>query len=370
MRSSKLYFFVTVITAGLVTGILPIFNIYTDFSRVLNKDYTYRYLPNRENLVYLKIAYLLDNQEDYDNLIVGSSRVHYGINTNTLTQELGGSWYKMEYPGGTPLQHFHNLTTLLYHGYRPQKIILTIDDFNLWVQQSIEALQNHYNQTMYPHGFRKIIDFYKFYLFKKPGDEELLILTGGLRLKRYWRIFEENSGRGVPASEDTTAHYEKLRKHHPFDAYAANIEYDYSKTIQYVSAIKTLCDKQQITLYIAFFPNTPKTLLARNHDSIESFKKELVTISEFYDFSGIHDITSDPSNWAEMSHFRTTIGDEIIKRITNTNNIPGIFGTLVTQKNIEDHITILEKGIISKIPELMESRSNIIISDSLQKKLF
>lgn len=369
MNSSKFHFFIAIIIAGLVTGIIPIFNAYTDFSRVLHKDYNYRYVNNRENLAYLKIAYLLDNQDEFNNLIFGSSRVRLGINTNTLQNELGGNWYKVEYPGGTPLQHFHNLNSLLHHGYRPGKIILTIDDFDLWTHFPLETLNSQYNRRMYPDGIRELIDFYKFYLFKKPGNDELKILTGETKLTKYSRIIEENYGWGIPPSENTAAHIDKLSILPPYHANIANSEYDYTKTIQYVTAFKSLCDKQQITLYIIYFPSTPKTLLAKNHTSIQSFKKELLKTSSFYDFSGIHPITSDLSNWNEMSHFRTPIGDEIIKKITKATYIPGRFGTLVTDKNFERHISILENGIIDIIPELSKSRTNLLISDSLKKKL-
>lgn len=367
MNSSKFHFIIAIIIAGFVTGIIPVINTYTDFSRVLHKDYNYHYANNRENLAYLKIAYLLDNQGKFNNLIFGSSRVRFGINTNTLQNELGGRWYKVEYPGGTPLQHFHNLRSLLLKSYRPEKIILTIDDFDIWTHFSLETLNNQYNRRMYPYGIGETVDFYKFYLFKKPGNDELKIITGKTKLKKYNRIIEENYGWGIPPSEDITAHKKKLSVLPPYHAYIANMKYDYTETLRYITAFKALCDKQQIALYIVYFPSTPKTLLAKNHTSIDCFKKDLLKISKFYDFSGIYPITNDLSNWNEMSHFRTTIGDEIIRNIKNNTNIPGNFGTLVSEKNIEHHITLLKENIISKLPELSKTRTNLFISDSLRK---
>lgn len=367
MNSSKFHFIISIVIASLVTGIIPLINLYTDFSRVLHEDYNYHYANNRENLAYLKIAYLLNNQNKFDNLIFGSSRVRFGINTNTLQSELGGKWYKVEYPGGTPLQHFHNLRSLLLKGYQPEKIILTIDDFDIWTHFSLETLNDQYNRRMYPNGVGELIDFYKFYLFKKPGNDELKIITGETKLKKYNRIIEENYGWGIPPSENPNAHKQKLSILPPYHPKMANMKYNYTEPLRHIAAFKALCDKQQITLYIVYFPSTPKTLLARNHTSIESFKNDLLKISEFYDFSGIYSITSNLSNWNEMSHFRTTIGDEIIQNIKKSTAIPGKFGTLVSGKNIERHISLIKENIISKIPDLSATRTNLLISDSLKK---
>ena len=365
MKSGKQFVLVFLIVAIVALSILPAVNIFTDFSRVFNKDYDYHYMDNRENLGYLKVAYLLEHKDEFSCLVFGSSRVRVGFDTAILEKYLGGSWYKMEYPAGLAYHHFSNLYALIENGFVPSQVLLTISDFDMWSNNSERNVISQYNGRLYPVGFFEMVDFYRFYLFKVPRKSEIDILRGNLTLKKSNRIVRENGGMGIPEKENAKKHREKLLKMAPYQKEFANIKYDYSEAIKYIKLIKNLCNRYNIKLYVAILPSTPKTLIARNHNSINSFKRELVNIVDFYDFNGIYEITKNLSNWLEMSHFRTTIGNAMVRAISVNSMEVGNFGTLVTESNIEHHLNLVDSGIRKNLPKLLEDDENIYISNSL-----
>lgn len=106
--------------------------------------------------------------------------------------------------------------------------------------------------------------------------------------------------------------------------------------------IKEMCDEHGIQLiafinpihYLTYRENYPKGLNA--------FKKRIVEITPFYDFSGLNRITTKNYYYYETSHYRPIVGDMIIRRIFDPENAPKDFGTYVTKDNINEHIANME----------------------------
>ena len=73
------------------------------------------------------------------------------------------------------------------------------------------------------------------------------------------------------------------------------------------------------------------TYLFYDQNKIETFKRKLVQVTDFYDFYDIGPISLDQHNWFESSHFVTSIGDYIIDSIHKNTH-------LINKGNIEARI--------------------------------
>ena len=78
----------------------------------------------------------------------------------------------------------------------------------------------------------------------------------------------------------------------------------------------------------------------------EEWKRGLVRIANFHDFSGRNPISENPQWWREPSHIITDGGKLIFARLYGDSSVavPDDFGILVTEKNIESHLAVLRKS--------------------------
>lgn len=82
----------------------------------------------------------------------------------------------------------------------------------------------------------------------------------------------------------------------------------------------------------------------------EIWKREIVKITPFWDFSGYNSITTEPISeemkyYLDSSHYRQIVGDLVLDRIFqgSPNPVPEDFGVLVTPENIESHLKAIRQ---------------------------
>ena len=82
------------------------------------------------------------------------------------------------------------------------------------------------------------------------------------------------------------------------------------------------------------------------------FMKRLSEITDYYNFSGLNEITRDQNNYFDPSHFGAEIGD-IVLSCLNGQEVPEElyedgFGWYVTEENIDELLNVLEAGKVDK----------------------
>lgn len=368
MASSRRFLLVFfAVTMGLLI-VVPVINLRTDYSRVLTRDYTSIYEENSENLGYLKLHWVLEHREDYDSLIFGSSRVRYGFDPDRLDAVLKGRWYKMEYPGGSQYQHYEYLRRLLSGGFVPRRILLTVDDFDLWKHDIAKRQRGEYNRRMAPSGWLDTAKFYAFYLYKNPGSHELDILRGRLRPQPSRRVVED-PGKEIPAQVDSTAHARHLAVLRQQPGATLPQTYHIDEPLDTIRRFVKLCDDRGIRLDIVFLPSTPVRWLQFDLDAVREFERRLAEIHPFQDFGGIFPITMNPTNWADLTHFHTNVGDEILEIVEEPERRHGEFGIVVTPENVEAHYQRILRTLRESIPVLRKQRGKLGLSPDLRRKL-
>jgi len=109
------------------------------------------------------------------------------------------------------------------------------------------------------------------------------------------------------------------------------------ETIAVLREMSDLSRKYNFRLILFINPVHWRVFL-KNADALQTFKRELVKVSPFYDFSGINAVTADNLNYYETSHYRYGIGKRIVDRIFREDPAgrPGDFGLYVTADNVEE----------------------------------
>jgi len=117
--------------------------------------------------------------------------------------------------------------------------------------------------------------------------------------------------------------------------------------------ITDICQQKNIKLKIFISPAHATQWEAMINSELwpvfETWKREVVKITPFWDFSGYNSITTEPisegmKNYLDSSHYRQVVGDLVLDRIYQNysnslpDSVPEDFGVLVTPENIETHL--------------------------------
>jgi len=78
-------------------------------------------------------------------------------------------------------------------------------------------------------------------------------------------------------------------------------------------------------------------------EKFEAFKRELVKVTDYVDFTGHNALSSNQNNYWDATHLRKEMTETIIKRLLEEKGV----GTLVTQENIEAHLSKLRAELKS-----------------------
>ena len=110
--------------------------------------------------------------------------------------------------------------------------------------------------------------------------------------------------------------------------------------------IKKLCDENNIELIVFTNPMYYITHVRSLEIGYLNFLKGLADITDFYNFSGLNEITMNNNNYLETSHYRAEIGDLIIDVIWNGKKFDGLynqgFGMKINRDNINELIHLLK----------------------------
>jgi hypothetical protein len=113
--------------------------------------------------------------------------------------------------------------------------------------------------------------------------------------------------------------------------------------------IVNICKQNNIQLKVFVNPlhatHWETVRLSGNWSKFEQWKREVVKITPFWDFSGYNTITTEQindqmKNYFESSHYKKVVGNLILNRVLGyqEDRVPPDFGTLITPVNIESHL--------------------------------
>lgn len=289
------------------------------------------------NKNYVKMKYILNNPERFDSFVFGSSRVGV-IHTEKIPGERA---YNMAYTGGLPSEHLANIKTFLKNNIHPVKIYIGVDSVSYMVDPEM-----HISSQMHcPYEYLADDPYYFFTLYCNPliAFESLkTILTRKSEVDTdtfyqygWWREYGQESKIDWESENVKPTILGVLN-----DKVFRNALNDIKETVR-------LCRENSIELIIFTNPMHNITYMALVKDCrYFEFLEELSSITEFYNFSSLNDITLSNDCYLETSHYKAEVGDMILNVICSDEIYPELyaqgFGVKVTKDNAEEFISMLK----------------------------
>jgi hypothetical protein len=333
----KLFFIA--LPAVLIYAVFIIYNLHYDPFGVLHTDLKNQKLePNQH---FIKIRYLIENNEKYPKLLFGSSRA------GNIRAELIG-FYNMSYSEGVPKEHFADIKLLLQHNVNISNIIIALDNASYLVDPEL-----HVSQLM-RKPYQDGIDLYRNYLlyfFDRPSmvlHKEIVahhnFYNDWSQLLTLGRPIHIGIDDFIDRNPEKHSNDEKFKVPYWPNFYCPRV----SKSIAEIKEIIDLCKANNIDIKFFINPMHKITYLRQNLDEYFDFLKRLAKITDYFDFAGINKITSDNMNYYETSHFRVKIGDLMIQRMFFGAGDDS-FGIHIDSNNIDKHIEYLKQQLSQNI---------------------
>jgi hypothetical protein len=298
---------------------------------------------------------------NFNAIMLGTSRIGV-MNPNIVNKYLNTNTFNLEYPGSnTDIQNkffkyafFYNkdIKYLIYgiDFMSFNKNRTTKNDFKEFydLENKIDSFEQISNTDFYfnLHTFFKSSKLVIKNILGKYKTEPKYLISNGMR--DYINHIEElNKG---------TFDIDKNIKQSIKGYFRANtgMYKNYTFSYDFLNSFKNtleFCKKNDIKVFVYIPP-----MYSDHFDAIskagyfkqfELFKRELVNITDFIDFTGHNQISTNKDNYWDSSHLRKELTQVIMAKLFNdkTINIPKDFGKLVTKDNIEEHLQKLRLDI-------------------------
>lgn len=109
------------------------------------------------------------------------------------------------------------------------------------------------------------------------------------------------------------------------------------KNIAAMKEIKSLCDERGVTLKVVIGPTFLAELYKVEGQKYYDYLRELVKITELWDFSGFIPENLNPYNFVNEGHYKNTVADLMVNIMYGKEQRDG-FGVLLTEDNIEEYL--------------------------------
>jgi hypothetical protein len=296
--------------------------------------------PNKN---YIKTRYILDNHDKFNALLFGSSRVG-GIDVGKISVF---NCYNMTYSEGIPIEHYENLELMIHNGFIPDLVLIGVDDICNYATPEFHKTQwlRIPHPSLSESNTKGYLKFFSNYFNPVLLSSLPIIITHNNATDEASRkYFYANGGR---RREDEKSNFNWENARSILSRYITRID----EAIKNITKIIDICNKNNIKLIVFTNPIHVFTYKNAVYNGYLDFLYKLSDSAEFYNFSGISDITTNNDNYLETSHYIIQVGDIIINTIFD-NEVDGKllsqgFGYYVTKENRNDFIDLL-KGQIEK----------------------
>lgn len=320
------------ILAGVNFFIDP-FSIFCDTT-----DYAVKNKKVFPNERYLKVKFIINNNDKYDSFLFGSCAC------NDMNLSSYGKWYNLVWANNNlydTKRTLEYLTNKVYGKGQIKRIIIQLADENLKEDSQASACQRCKDNIQYCHFpltlYEKIF-FYGRYLFYFPAKYNNLDLFEKWIYGAKKNIFK--SGSFVDRLPENK---EEVDVPTDFDSFynlqVNKINYK-DENLYYIKEIIQLCKDNDIEYDFFIVPEYYEYYnLINQQAAFDNFKRKFVKLTPFYDFTGSSIITEDKSSFRDAHHLKPytvkLISDRLFKE--DKNNPPKIkgFGDYITENNIE-----------------------------------
>ncbi len=109
------------------------------------------------------------------------------------------------------------------------------------------------------------------------------------------------------------------------------------QNIEAMKQIKTLCDENGVELKVVIGPTFLAEIYKFEGTAYYDYLRELVQITDIWDFSGFIPENLNPYNFVNEGHYKNVVADLMVNTMYGKTQKDG-FGTLLTKDNIEEYL--------------------------------
>ncbi|MDQ1328267.1 MAG: hypothetical protein QG641_1552 [Candidatus Poribacteria bacterium] len=291
------------------------------------------------------------------NLMLGTSRIE-ALDPKYLEKYIQGQTYNLGLIGANAYEQYRYLQYVVSN-YDIKNVIWGIDffSFNPEREPSLGFEEKRLENTYY---FK---DYFDSILSFTVLKNSFLTLRDNV-LRRKIVSYDYTIGSFIDLSPELRAKnisYIKKQIALSLKSYASekhffnNLEFknpsSISQNVKYMQEVFNICKSRNICLkvyicpiYSAHFDLIYKMGLG---NTFEQWKRNIIQLADFYDFTGHNSITDDLKYYQDSSHILTEYAGLIFARIYNDKavKVPSDFGILVTKTNIEKHLNDLREQV-------------------------
>lgn len=293
----------------------------------------------------LKLQHVLHNSDQYDAYLLGGSKG--GSYPAEMLQRLDGYRYYNLYATGGSFYEYELETKFLIENADPKKILLHISGGEVRflernqvdITNKIPALLTGKSRLIETVDFlfKDITESFERMQERKSGKEYYeLMRTGERNLRKYYEKMETDwdglTKRSVLQPFDT--HMARL---FTTDTDAAYLQ----ESLDSIERMKKMCEDNGVEFMVIVAPSFIGEMSEHESSGYRDFLAKLALITDYWDFSGYHDIDLNPYNFYNEGHYYYEVVDLMMNTINGTDSYPG-FGCYVTRENAMEHVAARE----------------------------
>jgi hypothetical protein len=121
-----------------------------------------------------------------------------------------------------------------------------------------------------------------------------------------------------------------------------------SNNLASIARYKNLLDKKNVKLTILLTPHNHHLIDSINIKDYEYFVRNLVNITDVYNFMYYNKLTKNDCNYYEASHYRPVVGEIVVRSLAKHSNNQSEIYQYVTKTSINTHIQFLKTNFFSE----------------------
>ncbi len=291
----------------------------------------------------LKAEHIVHFGKEYDAFLLGGSKA--GAFRPEKLQELDGYRYYNLFEVHGNFTEYEVMTNFLMKYANPKKIVIALSGSEV---NQISRDQNdlHDRIPAVVSGKPKILEIadllfkdvsVSFQELKERGFSPPAYegpTEGERDLSRYYPRMQDDAAWESYTKTSVLATYDKdlkqLFKKNPKSEY-------YQEILDSLRRIKKICDKNDTQLQIIVTPSFFTRYKGYDSTYYRDYLSDISRITDFWDFSGYNDITLNPYNFYDRTHFYYEVADLMIDTISGKDSYPG-FGIHVSRENAAEYV--------------------------------
>ena len=324
------------LTLGVWAGV----NILTDPFGVFGDPILDWYSYNETNNPGVaKLAYLEEENQQYDSYIIGSSSAA-SYNVEELNEYLDASFYNL-FVYGCDTKDYYDCAAYILDNYKVKHIILNlgINEANTYGGGE-DSLNNQMHALATDES---MIRFYAKYALCNPkySIDKIAASLQDTELPQRFDAFDVPSGTYDRRVRDVEkiGDMDVYQAAHGEDFYVspdtANLSY-IQECVNSVAAIRDLCKERNVDLIVIASPVYSAQWEIYEEETLREYKTALAQVMNYWDFS-YTSVSYDSRYFYDATHFRNAVGTMVLAEIFDNDDVyrPEDFGTYVTAENCE-----------------------------------